>query len=221
MEPQIQNRFVKKLALDYITEKNSKDIKYVPKSSDSIFDQKSIRYKPKSKDIMIKKVSFLYVPKWKIEFNSLDKDYSREIYGYSGNKIEDTIEYCPNHFQLGGVRFVSKLNHAVCEVCGTALCIDHISQCPLCEKWICNECGITCSNCNRVYCTHHIDFNCSITQKEICKECTSLCQICGNVFSKKLEVECSQCDTIVCKNCSQSKGLIRKKQFCTNCALRV
>jgi len=217
MEPQIQNRFVKKLATDYITEKNTQEIHYMPKSAETVFDGKSVTYRPKSKNIMLKKVNFLYVPKWKIEFQSFDNDYSREIYGYTGTKIEDTIEYCPNHFQLGGLRLVTKRTHAVCEVCGKALCNEHITQCPTCGKWLCSECGVKCVNCNRIFCMEHISNLCSIKQKEICDECTSICPICGNMYSKKLEVECSECGSIVCKNCSQSKGMIRKKQYCINC----
>jgi len=217
MEPQVQNRFIKKLATNYITEKNTKEINYIPKSSETVFDGKSITYKPKSKNIMLKKVNFLYVPKWKIEFQSIDNYYSREIYGYTGTKIEDTIEYCPYHFQLGGLRLVTKATYAVCEVCGQALCNEHITQCPICGKWLCMKCGVKCSNCNRIFCMEHINNLCSISQKEICDECTSICPICGNMYSNKFEVECSECGSIVCKNCSQSKGMIIRKQFCVNC----
>ena len=166
---------------------------------------------------MIKKVDFIYVPKWKIEYQSSDYEYSKEMYAHSGTKIEDTIEYCPNHFQIGGLRLVSKKTNAVCEVCGKALCNEHIYKCPTCGKWLCAECGITCSSCNRVLCQEHIHNQCSVSQQKICDDCTVMCPICGNTYGKKQEVTCSQCGASVCKNCSQSKGLIMKKQYCMNC----
>ena len=217
MEPQITNRFVSKLAIDYIIEKNSGRITYLPKSAETVFDEKVINYTPKRKKIMIKKVNFLYVPKWKIEYQSYDHDYTRELYAYSGTKIEDTIEYCPDHFQIGGLRLVSKKNHAVCEICGKAQCEEHIYKCPTCEKWICAECGIICSSCGRLFCTEHIHNQCSVSKKDVCDECSQTCPICGEIYGSKFSVKCSECEAIVCKNCSKSKGFIRKKEYCINC----
>jgi len=217
MEPNIQTRFVKKLAVDFITEKNTKQIPYTPKSAETVFETKIATYVPKRKDILIKKVNFLYVPKWKIQFQSLNHNYTREMYGYTGNKIEDTIEYCPEHTSLGNIRIVSKKNQVVCEVCGKALCSEHISQCPVCGKWICLECGVTCSNCSKIYCSDHINHECEIEHKPICNDCSRVCPICGKTYASKYEVKCDECGTLVCKNCTQTKGLLRRKRLCSNC----
>lgn len=217
MEPNIQKRFVTKLAIEYITEINTQDVYYSPKSAETIFDEKRVTYTPKRKDILIKKVNFLYVPKWKIQFQSLDHDYSREIYGYTGTKIEDTLEYCPLHAKFAGLRIVSRKTSALCEKCGKALCSEHIAQCPECRTKLCHECGTTCSNCSQKYCEEHIPNTCSIDEKPLCKSCTSTCPICNETYGKRHETECSECGTVVCKNCTKTQGLLRRKRLCSNC----
>lgn len=217
MESNVQTRFVKKLAIDFITDINKKDIYYTPKSAETSFDQKVVNYSPKRKDILIKKINFLYVPKWKIQFQSLDHDYSREVYGYTGTKIEDTIEYCPLHARFGGLRIISRKTNTLCEICGKALCDEHISQCPECGKWICEECGITCTNCLKIFCPEHINQTCSIDQKPLCDGCSITCPICHETYSSKYEIECAECGTKVCKNCTQTQGLLRRKRICINC----
>lgn len=218
MDPQIQNRFSKRLAIDHITEKNMKNITYTPKSSDSILDIKSVKFKPKRKDITIKKVTFFNIPKWDITFSSGEIDYTREIYAHSGTVIEDTIKYCPQHFKLGSLKIFTKNNVAVCEVCGIALCNEHIRTCNTCGMWICYDDGILCGNCNEMYCEHHIHEKCSISKKPICESCIFVCPICGEIYGNKHTIECETCNRKVCPDCSISKGLIRKKHFCKECA---
>lgn len=217
MEPNIQKRVVKKTALDYITEINTEDIHYTPKSAESIWDEKTVTYSPKRKDILIKNIHFLYIPKWNIQFQSLDHSYTREVYGFSGNVIEDTIEYCPHHFKLGGLRIVSKNTYAICEQCGEALCEEHVSQCPICNRWICGECGVKCSNCSRMHCSEHITKECNVTNAPLCNSCLSICPICQNDYGKKNEVTCEKCGRTVCKTCSKTKGWIRRKKLCAEC----
>jgi len=220
MEPEVQNRFAKRLAIDFVINKNTQRISYQPKSSDSLLDIKFITFRPKKKNVLIKKMHFLYVPKWSVIFLSKNIDYTREIFAFSGEKIEDSISYCPEHFKSDLLSFLnkSKKTIAVCEICGKAFCEDHIKQCPVCNKWICYKDGISCAVCGTFYCPEHINKTCSICSKEICDECYSICPICNKTYGKKHEVVCDNCGTVVCPECMTSKGLIRKKHYCLNCS---
>jgi len=217
-QPEIQNRFTKKLALDWIIDKNTHKILYKPKSSDSLLDTRSVTFTPKSNQVMIKKITFLNVPKWSVTFDSFGIEYSRELFAFSGVVIEDGIEYCPRHFTLGSLKFFSKQNIAVCEICGQALCNEHVSECPVCGKWVCQECGISCEVCGNYFCSDHITHECAICENLVCDSCYSTCTICNAVIGNHHVIECESCGSIVCPNCSESKGLIRKKHYCINCS---
>ena len=216
-EPDIQDRFARKLAVDWIIDKNTKTIRYQPKSSESIFDMKSVTFTPRRKQVMIKKVSFLYVPKWSVTFLSQGIDYNREVYAFSGTTIEDTLEYCPKHLQIGALKFRSKKTVAVCDICGQALCEEHLGECPVCGKWVCGECGVQCEVCGQTFCNGHISDTCSICGQALCENCVQYCPICGSIYGIKHQIKCENCGTNVCENCSESKGWIRKKHYCKNC----
>ena len=114
---------------------------------------------------------FFYIPKWNISFATKDVDYSRELYACSGSIIEDTIAFCPEHTSLGRIKFVTKINVAVCEDCGQAFCEEHIKQCPMCGKWLCLDHGIECEACGRLFCSEHISIYCNICGKPLCDSC--------------------------------------------------
>ena len=215
MEPEITSRFANKLALDFITDNNTHKVSYTPKSSDSLL--KFVTFKPKTKHIMIKKITFFFVPKWSITFTSIDSDYSREILAYSGNIIEDTIANCPNHFSLGKLKFVSKKNIAICEVCDQALCEEHIKQCPTCGKWLGFDHGLECEDCRNLFCIEHTSINCVICGKPLCDSCVITCPICRKPYARTHQLNCDKCSRVVCPSCIVSEGFIRKKHYCTEC----
>ena len=220
MKPQIQDRFAKKLATDFIINNNVKRISYRPKSTDSILDTKFVKFVPKKKNVLLKRTNFFYLPKWSISFLSGNVDYTREVFAFSGNKIEDTITYCSKHFGRELLSYIiqSKKSIAVCEICGQAFCEEHVKPCPSCGKWLCFEDGVLCASCGTLYCTEHVNQTCSICGKMICDACSSVCPICGNMYGKQHQITCDNCGAVICSECSSSKGLIRKKYYCVRCA---
>jgi hypothetical protein len=218
MEPEIPSRFATKLAVDFISDKNSKNITYRPKSSKSMLDTiKVVKFIPQKNQIMIKKTSFFYVPKWSITFASKDIEYSRQLFAFSGTVVEDTIAYCPEHFEIGGLKFHTKNSVAVCEICGQALCEDHVKQCPVCGKWLCYDHGVECEGCRNLFCLEHISHTCAICSKPLCDTCTTQCPICNRLYSRTHEVMCEKCERFVCSSCIVTEGFLRKKHYCKNC----
>ena len=218
MEPEITSRFATKLAVDFIIDKNSKNITYRPKSSTSMLDTiKVVKFIPQKDQMMIKKPSFFFVPKWSITFVSKDIEYSRQLFAYSGTVVEDTIAYCPEHFEMGGLKFHTKNSVAVCEICGQALCEDHVKQCPVCGKWLCYHHGVECEGCRNLFCLEHISHNCGICGKPLCDTCTTQCPICNRLYSRTHEVMCEKCERFVCSSCIVTEGFLRKKHYCKNC----
>jgi hypothetical protein len=218
IEPEITSRFATRLASDFIIEKNSKTITYRPKSSKSMLDSiKLVKFIPKKKQIMIKKTSFFYVPKWSINFASKNIEYSRQLFAHSGTVLEDTIAYCPEHFEIGGLKFHTKNSIAVCEICGQALCEDHVKQCPVCGKWLCYDHGIECEGCRTLFCLEHISRNCGVCDKPLCDSCITQCPICNRIYSRTHEVVCDKCEKFVCPTCVVTEGFLRKKHYCLTC----
>jgi len=216
MEPEITVRFAKKLALDFIIQKNTKSVSYSPKTG-SLLETKWVTFKPKRKQVMIKKIVFFYVPKWNITFSCKDIDYSRKMFAYSGNLIEDTIAFCPEHFSLGNIQLISKRSIAVCEVCGKALCEDHVKKCPVCGKWLCYKHGVKCNVCGNLFCSEHAATICEICGNIICDSCATQCPICNKTYGKPHEVTCDDCGAIVCSSCIVTEGLLRRKHYCIKC----
>jgi hypothetical protein len=146
-QPAISKRSIAKSAMDYIVEKNTTDIKYIPKSKkDELFPEvKVIKYTPKIRDINIKSITLAYVPKWEINYEAFNKAYAREVLAFSGTVLEDTLKYCPKH-----IGFLKKETIAICEVCGQTLCTEHISQCPICGRWLCEDDGVFCEGCKKI-----------------------------------------------------------------------
>lgn len=214
LQPSITIRSVRKIALEYIVQKNTRVIKYIPKRErDELFPiTKTVTYVPKSKDINIKGVTLVFVPRWNITFEALGKSYSREVLAFSGAVLKDTLRYCPKHIGI-----MRKGVIAICEVCGQALCEDHISQCIVCGKWLCEEDGIACGSCKRVYCKEHELSNCEICNSPMCEDCKMICPICERPYCQKHVQTCSNCGRSICPNCSISIGLLRKKVFCKEC----
>ncbi len=218
IEPEITNRFAKRLASDFIVDKNSRTITYRPKSSKSrLVGVKLVKFIPKKNQIMIKKTSFFYVPKWSMFFASKNVEYSRQLFAYSGTVLEDTIVYCPEHIEIGSLKLRTKNSIAVCDTCGQALCENHVKPCPVCGKWLCYNHGIECEGCRNLFCLEHISHNCGICNKSLCESCTTRCPICNRIYSRTHEIVCDKCDKFVCPSCIVTEGFLRKKHYCLTC----
>jgi hypothetical protein len=214
----------KKTALIAIVNKNTKDIGYSVKSKDTIagYERRKFKFKPNLREIVIKDVRLAFVPKWKITFVSGEHLYSREVLGSSGDVTVDTIAYCPEHAFRELFKIFRKNTIAVCEICGKALCNEHIHQCHRCKKWLGVEHSVKCKDCGRFFCKEHLETTCHICNEPICADCIIRCPICGEITCKKDMVECEKCRKKVCRNCAQPvRKFLRTKFICMKCGAGV
>jgi hypothetical protein len=128
--PEIKERAVNKVVIDRVIDKNIKDEPYEVRVNKDKTEKHKLKIVPKASEIAIKKLELIHVPLWNIEFECGDQTYERKILAASQTVITDDIGVCPEHFQLGGLQFIRKQTVAVCEICGKALCKDHVTFAP-------------------------------------------------------------------------------------------
>ncbi|MBP2146464.1 hypothetical protein J2129_001918 [Methanofollis sp. W23] len=216
LKPEITKRTVQRVAIEYITAKNTSDITYTPSKGDTILDSKRRKFIPRRGDIKLFNSEMVSVPKWNVHFNALGTIYTKEVFAHSGTVLENTIRYCPQHFKLGAIN-IKKETVAVCEVCGKACCSEHISQCPVCGKWVCEEHALTCSSCGKTFCKEHASTICSVCNMPICSDCEVECPICHRTYGSDHTQICDKCGTAACSQCIATSGLFRKTRICKNC----
>lgn len=207
----------KRVALQYIIERNTQEIRYSVNRRESFPEIRTMDYIPKREEIHLSEPEIINAPKWTIHFNSFGLIYTREILACSGTVIEDTIRYCPKHFKLGSLVKKEK-SIAVCEVCGQAFCKEHVHQCPVCGKWLCTEHSVQCNSCIDYFCNEHASGKCSVSNKPLCMKCSNVCVLCQQEYGKNHAVRCDRCGQVVCENCVTISGLIRKMKLCKRCA---
>ena len=220
-KPEISERQAIESAMQFIIEKNTTQISYVPKSHqpDEFMPQvKYVNYAPRKKDIQLFRRDIVIVPRWSIEFESKNSTYRREVLACSGIVLEDTMAYCPNHFKIGSIEFFKKQSVAVCETCGKALCEEHIRPCTLCGKWLCSEHSFDCEVCKNRFCLEHEHIQCSFCIGKICYTCLATCSVCKTQYSPNHSVNCDLCGRLTCPKCIITTGLIRKNRTCINCS---
>jgi uncharacterized Zn finger protein (UPF0148 family) len=222
LKPITTPREAVKSCIDFITEKNSMEIHYTPKSKGDtrarFSETRTTKYVPKRENIRIIRKDIVVIPRWSIDFESFGTSYKKEILGCSGTLLEDTLSYCPQHFKIGAITIASKNAIAVCEVCGKSLCEDHIKRCPICNKWLCEEHGLGCSVCQNRFCKDHPSLTCQICTSPVCYACVLSCPICHKQYGRNHAIACDRCGTPVCPNCLVTTGLLRKTRTCKNCA---
>jgi hypothetical protein len=219
LKPIEQEEYVKKRVLEEIIEDNAQNKPYTLKrDEDNIFaDQHEFRVTPSAKEITLNSAKCIYLPKWDIEYSSKEYSYMKTLTGNSGSIIYDTITYCNKHTNIG---FTKKKTVAVCDICGEALCKEHIWKCKTCGSWRCLAHVKTCADCQGKYCQGHINISCSECKEDICDSCATKCVICAKIYCKKHLTKCSKCGKIVCVNCSVKEGGLLKigqKVYCTEC----
>ena len=131
--PEVKEKTVLKTVVDRVIAKNITDESYevlVGRGKDRDTEKKKFTIVPKADEVAIRRSSVVYVPFWDVEFEAGQRIYSRRILSSSGRTIRDEIALCPKHFSLGGMQLVKKQTQAVCEICGSAFCSDHIIQAP-------------------------------------------------------------------------------------------
>ncbi len=133
IRPEVKEKTVLKAVVDRVIAKNITDESYevlVGRGKDRETEKREFKIVPKADEVSIRKSSVVYVPFWDVEFEAGQRVYSRRILSSSGRTVKDEIALCPKHFSLGGMQLVKKQTQAVCEVCGSAFCSDHITQVP-------------------------------------------------------------------------------------------
>jgi hypothetical protein len=220
LKPSISAKQALESATRFIIEKNTVEISYVPKNQRDEFIPNSnyVNFTPRRNDILIQKKDVVIIPRWSIEFESKNSSYRREVLACSGVILEDTMEYCPNHFKLGAIEFSKKPSVAVCESCGKALCEEHIRQCVICGKWLCNEHSFDCEVCHNHFCLEHEHLKCSTCNGSICCTCITNCPVCSSLYSPTHSLRCDICGRMICPNCITTTGLFRKNRICNSCA---
>ena len=210
------NREMNRIALEYIVQKYTSTVPYTVQKKDQFPELRSMDIVPKRDEIKLLSGEIVLTPKWIVHFNALGTIFTREMFACSGNILEDTIRYCPNHLKMGMLS-VKKNTKAICEKCGKAYCTDHISQCQICKAWFCDNHIIHCTSCNRSFCREHITKECKISKAPLCSDCSVICPICKREYGKNLQVICDQCGSKVCKDCITVRGLIKRIKTCKNC----
>ena len=227
LSPHMTFSAAKSQTIDYVIEKNTEVIEYEVPSKKRRRDDwddfdlpetKEWTSKPTPRDVRIRNIQDIYAPKWEIEFQSKEHTYIRIISGNSGAVISDNITHCSLHWmkELIGVK---KKNIAVCDLCGKALCKEHIFRCPSCNLWLCERDSIQCKGCKRRFCSEHIKNKCTECGGIICASCSLSCPICNEIHCKDHMTKCAKCGKGVCVSCTRKEGgLVFKKIVCKNCS---
>jgi len=219
LKPTEKEENIKKRVLDQIIKENIQSTYYTLKRDEGnlLADQREFRITPTAKEVSWVSTKCIYVPKWEMEYLSKEYTYIKTITGNGGSVIYDTITYCSKHMNIGIAR---KKNVAVCDICGEALCKEHIWKCPKCGSWRCETHSKTCVSCQNKYCPEHISIKCADCNGDVCDSCSSICPICGESHCKKHMTKCSKCGSIVCVSCTRKEGgllSLGKKVICKNC----
>jgi hypothetical protein len=218
-KPLVTEEKATRIALNGIVEDNTQTVYYkFKKDEDDLFaPDREFTIAPSAKDIRILSIELVHVPKWELEFKSKEFKYIKKITGNTGAIIYDTVTNCNKHWLT---LFANKKNVAICDVCGEALCKEHIWKCPTCGSWRCETHSLACTSCQKSYCPEHILNKCAKCHNAICELCSFKCPICGDTYCKKHITKCSKCARIVCISCTRKEGgilSIGQKVYCKNC----
>ncbi|MHC1680194.1 MAG: restriction endonuclease [Methanomassiliicoccales archaeon] len=215
IEPSVSKKEARRRAMDLIIEFNTEEFNYHTNSGES----RSVKFIPYARDIYLYDIHPIFIPIWQIEFSSLGRTYSRIMYGNSGTILTDTIAVCPNHILKNIIKVAKKNTIAICEVCGDALCEQHVFKCPACGKWLCEEHSRLCPECKDHFCPEHFQINCQMCNTQLCVNCISQCQICGRYVCNEHARECDRCGKNVCVNCCSTTGsFFKKTDLCRICS---
>lgn len=209
-------REAKRSAIDLITESNRHEMRYQVKGKGGnppVIHTKEFVAKPD--EIILERCGPVYIPFWDIEFNSRGKSYCRRLIGQS--MIIDTISICPSHKIRGLLGSSEKLAVAVCDICGSAMCDDHIHKCAVCKTLLCDADGVQCSTCSQWLCRQHILNYCHECHAPACFQCIKTCNVCGKHLCGKHQRVCEKCGKVACSECTTSRGLISKSYVCSSC----
>jgi len=227
LRPRMTKGEARALATDYVIQKHTKPIWYdVPSAKKKHKEDLDIFYEPERKEWTLKPLKkdvrilddpqIVYAPKWEIDFESKNYKYHKSLSGNTGTVLEDNITFCSKQSHEGFFGSKKK-NVAVCDVCGQALCQEHIFKCPTCNSWLCEKHSIQCAECKKRLCADHIKNRCFKCSIAICDNCVLKCPICGEIYCSGHMTKCSRCGKNVCVSCTRKEGGFFKKTVCKNC----
>lgn len=134
VDDKISSTAGRRILLENVVKDNTVYASYKIKKARGKLIERKLRIKPMYKEVKIRKEHLIQVPKWIITFKAAQINYRRCMMATSGKVVADEIASCKNRYSSSG-RLVTQSNegckkasYAVCEICGYALCIDHIFE---------------------------------------------------------------------------------------------
>jgi Restriction endonuclease len=106
---------------------------------------------------------------------------------------------------------------AACEVCGATADEKQLDQCPVCNKWLCQDHSVECSSCRARFCLDDATQICQNCQLPVCSGCTTECPICHNIVGKNHLHACATCGITGCEKCVKTVGVFKKTKSCRAC----
>lgn len=119
---------VEKAVMRNVISRNTKEVSYRIRKRKGKTEKRKMQIVPKHNEVEIKRKSLVYVPKWNLTLRSGDFEYNRRALAASCTFITDEIASCPMNSSLAKIWNRHKRTTAVCEICGGAFCVDHISK---------------------------------------------------------------------------------------------
>ncbi|MHA1381343.1 MAG: hypothetical protein ACTSRG_23490 [Candidatus Helarchaeota archaeon] len=154
----------------------------------------------------------------KICFKCWKKDHNR-VYGQLLHLDECFFEKhielidpggCPIEEEDFNVIFIYK---GICDICNKSVVIIYYNSCYVCKANSCEECIITCSECQFRFCPVHVKER--MNQCEICK--SKFCYLCSEEMDK-----CSIYNKSICVNCylfKKNMGILLNKFLAPFCPI--
>ncbi len=134
VDDKISSTAARRILLENVVGDNIVYASYQIKKPRGKIMERKFRIKPMNNEVRIRKERLVQVPKWIITFKAAQINYRRCMMATSGKLVIDEIASCRNRYFSSG-RFdnlsyegCKKTSHAVCEICGYTLCVDHIFE---------------------------------------------------------------------------------------------
>ncbi len=134
VDDKISSAAGRRILLENVVEDNIVYTTYKVKKARGKLIERKLRIKPMYKEVKIRKEHLIQVPKWIITFKAAQINYRRCMMATSGKVVTDEIAFRRNTYSSSGQLVTQsnegckKTSYAVCEICGYALCIDHIFE---------------------------------------------------------------------------------------------
>jgi HKD family nuclease len=192
-----------KLAINYIMEKNRRNIPY----NDRYEGQKYQSYVPSYRAITIRSTDLRLVPTWHFEYAFKDRNFEKTLLASSGEILQSSFH----------------MNGAICEDCGRSITEQRTWQCPNCFKLLCPSEISRCSSCQRTIHKEDLPKTRSFKNEILCNKCLTICEDCGKAISKREAWRCPNCSKWICPSelvvCSSCQRTFHKEHIDKTCSI--